>query len=334
MTQAMRIVFNDQSCATGVQVQGAGMNWTLSAKKEVIVSAGVYHSPQLLMVSGIGPADMLRAHNISVIKDLPGVGQNMHDSCNIGGVTHHSSVMTPAITQEVIAQYINNASGILTNSGGDVLGWEKLPAPLRQNMSNSTLEQLAQWPADWPEVEYIPSSSGGPADTQSASVGMLMVAAISRGNVTIRSNSMLDKPVISTNWLLEKADQEVAVQAYRRAREAWKAFPADIVTSEEIFPGANVTSDADLLEAIRGEVGAIHHGTSTCESLDNIRSRLVADPFTGRMGPANETMAVVDSHARVFGVDRLRVIDSSSFRFTPPGHTQGATCKSTLRTDA
>ncbi|KAK5120298.1 hypothetical protein LTR85_006504 [Meristemomyces frigidus] len=278
MTQAMRIVFDKQKRATGVEVQSAGMNWTVSARNEVIVSAGVCHSPQLLMVSGIGPAETLNAHNITVVKDLPAVGQNMHDYCNIGGMTYNSSIKTPAVTTAVIEQYINNASGILTNSGGDVLGFEKLPAHLRKCMSNATLEQLAQWPADWPEVEYIPPPPVG------------------RQGPRLRSDGMLSKPVISTNWLLEKADQEVAVQAYRRARVVWQQIPEAIKTSEEIFPGTNMTTDEQLLEAIRGI-----------------------------MGHANETMAVVDSHARVFGVERLRVIDSPSFRFTPPGHTQAAT---------
>jgi len=263
MSQAMRIHFDNQTRATGVSVQSSGLNWTLSARKEVIVSAGVYHSPQLLMVSGIGPASTLQSHNITVIKDLPGVGQNMHDSCAIGSVTHNTSVQNPSITTEVINQYINNASGILTNSGGDVLGFEKLPAAYRKNLSNATLEALSQWPADWPEMEYITLNFGGPTGAMAAEISMLMVATISRGNVTISSNSMLDKPIISTNWLLENADQEVAVQAYRRAREAWQNFPAGIEISEEISPGANVTTDEQLLEAIRGLVGPIHHGSST-----------------------------------------------------------------------
>lgn len=317
----MKILFsteNGSTRATGVSVQSTdrtygATNWTLSARKEVIVSAGVYHSPQLLMVSGIGPADTLASHNISLIKTLPGVGQNMHDSCAIGGVLHNTSVPKPTVTQQDIDSYIANATGLLTNSGGDVLGWEKLPAKYRQNLSNNTLEMLAQWPSDWPEVEYVAQNTGGPADAVQAEFSMLLIATFSRGNVTLRTNSMLDKPIISTNWLLDEADQEVAIQAYRRAREFWSHFPKSINVSEEVTPGANVTTDAELLEVIRGQVSAIHHGTSTC-----------------MMGQANETMAVVDSHARVFGVKDLRVIDSSSFRFTPPGHTQGATCKWTF----
>lgn len=138
---------------------------------------------------------------------------------------------------------------------------------------------------------------------------------------------MHEKPVISTNWLLDEADQQVAVQSYKRAREFWTNV--NITTGPESAPGANVTSDADLLDYIRGAVSEIHHATSTCKSMSRLPWRArIADRRTGMMGRQNETMAVVDSKGRVFGVNGLRVIDSSSFRFTPPGHTQAATCKS------
>lgn len=311
MTQAMRILFNG-TCATGVRVHSSGMDWSVRARKEVILSAGVFHSPQLLMVSGVGPASTLRGHNISVVKDLPGVGQNMHDSCAIGGVMHKTNITNPAITQAVMNDYINNGTGILTNSGGDVLAFEKLPPAFRSKLSNTTLEALSQWPEDWPDMEFLPLNRGGPTDAAGAEVSMLMVATISRGNMTIRSRSMLDKPLINTNWLLDPADQELAVQAYRRAREIWTYFPATGVdVGEEQAPGANVTTDAQLLEYIKEQgVSAIHHGSST-----------------NMMGRADEAMAVVDSHGKVFGLQGLRVIDSSSFRFTPPGHTQATTCE-------
>lgn len=322
MTQAMNIQFDNNKTATGVIVQSAGRDYTLSARKEVIVSAGVMHSPQLLMVSGIGPRDTLESHNITVISERPGVGQNMHDSCNVGSVTFPVSVISTAIldrdpefAQNAVQEYITNGTGILSNEGGGVISFEKIPQPYRSNMSNETLARLAAWPSDWPEVEIVLSSTGHSFEGASAaqkqnlvSVSMLLVATLSRGNVTINSSSMLDKPVISTNWLADPADQEVAVQSYKRAREIWSHIP--IRTGPESSPGANVTTDAQLLEHIREAVAPIHHASST-----------------NMMGRTNETMAVVDSHARVIGVNGLRVIDSSSFRFTPPGHTQAATCK-------
>ena len=105
----------------------------------------------------------------------------------------------------------------------------------------------------------------------------------------------------------------MAVAAYRRMREIAGHLGARV--GGEVSPGANVTSDADLLKYIQEQgVRPIHHASSTC-----------------KMGRAGERLAVVDSHARVLGVQGLRVIDSSSFRFTPPGHTQGYTCESPFR---
>ncbi|KAI7601609.1 hypothetical protein D0864_15704, partial [Hortaea werneckii] len=313
MTQAMRILFNNDTRATGIQAHGSGMDWKIHARKEVILSAGVMHSPQLLMVSGIGPASALHAHNITVIKDLPGVGQNMQDSCAIGAVIRQTNITNPLpITSETITAFRQNRTGILTNSGGDVLSFEKLPAKYRSHLSNTTRSQLAQWPADWPELELIPLNRGGPTYASAgSSIAILMTAALSRGNLTITSPSMHDAPLLSPNWLLHPADQELAIQAYRRARELWTFFPGvgvDIGT-EEMKPGGNVTSDAELLEYVRQRgVSGIHHASSTC-----------------MMGKRGEEGAVVDSKGKVFGTEGLRVVDASSFRFTPPDHTQAAT---------
>lgn len=275
MTQALQVIFEDLRAA-GVKVQSAGRNYTLQARNEVILSAGAFHSPQLLMVSGIGPREVLQQHNIPVLASRPGVGQNMHDSCNAGGITFPVSVISTAIRKRdpgykarAVEQFRNNGSGILTNGGGDVLSFEKLPDSYRARLSNTTRQRLAEWPADWPETEYVLSSSGRTLEDSSAngdnyvSIGILLVGALSRGNVTIQSGSMLDKPVISTNWLLDEADQEVALQAYRRIREFWSHIP--ITTGLEEAPGSNVTSDADLLKYIRGVVAPIHHATSTCK---------------------------------------------------------------------
>lgn len=277
MTQAMQILFDDNKHATGVKVQSAGRDYTLSAKNEVILSSGVFHSPQLLMVSGIGPRETLEKHNIPMIVDRPGVGQNMHDTCNAGGITFPVSVISTAIRERdaeyearAVEQFNTNGTGILTNTGGDLLSFERLPDSYRSHLSNTTQSRLAEeWPADWPETEYVLSSTGktleGSSDTSEnyVSIGILLTGTLSRGNMTIQSKSMLDKPIISTNWLLDEADQEVAVQSYRRIREFWSHV--NITTGPETSPGSNVTSDAEILDYIRRAVGPIHHATSTCE---------------------------------------------------------------------
>ncbi|QIW99859.1 hypothetical protein AMS68_005377 [Peltaster fructicola] len=302
--------------AVGVNVTNYGQRpFTLTARKEVIISAGAYHSPQLLMVSGIGPRATLEKYNISIVSDLPGVGQNMWDSCNVGGPIYEVSLpgytawQEPDMMHQAVQSLLTNGSGPLSGTAIDIGAWEKIPS--REAFTADAIKALATFPADWPEVEYSFSTSSktlesSSAKTQYASIGCVLVAALSRGNMTISSASNFDPPVISPNWLMNDTDQQVAVQAYKRARQAWQAVPVRV--GEEVFPGTNVTTDAQLLSAIMGNITPIHHASASCA-----------------MGRAGDPQAVVDSRARVFGVQNLRVIDSSSLPFTPPGHTQGVT---------
>jgi choline dehydrogenase len=316
----VRNIIFENGTAVGVNVTNNGQrSFTIHANKMVILSAGVWHSPQLLMVSGIGPRAVLDRYRIPIVKDLPGVGQNIHDTCNVGGPSWEvsgigfTSWQEPAKMGEAITMLLQNHTGPLTNIGLDIGAFEKLPTASRSSLSASTLTALTQWPADWPELEYSLTASShellSSSDTsaQHASLGILLVAATSRGNMTITSASNSDAPLINPNWLSTRTDQEVAVAAYKRARKAFAATIGSRI-GREIFPGENVTSDAELLEAIvsGGGLSPIHHASASCA-----------------MGKVGDAMAVVDSKARVFGTKRLRVIDASSFPFTPPGHTMG-----------
>ncbi|CAD0114436.1 unnamed protein product [Aureobasidium uvarum] len=284
---ARNILFDGQKRATGVNVTVEGIKpFILTARKEVILSAGAYHSPQLLMVSGIGPQATLQQYNISVVSALEGVGQNGWDTANVGGPSFNIST--------------------------DFWAWENIPSELRTNFSQATKDAFAAFPEDWPEFEFVLSNTGRSLSSTSSSkndlgaIGVLMVASTSRGNMTIKSASNDVAPVISPNWLLDPEDQEMAVAGFKRGRQIAQALGN---YQGEILPGLNVTSDADILKWIQETgVGAIHHCTALCA-----------------MGRSNNTMAVVDSKARVYGVSGLRVIDSSSLPFTPPGHTQGTT---------
>lgn len=139
-----------------------------------------------------------------------------------------------------------------------------------------------------------------------------MVAPFSRGNVTIASNNTADNPIISPNWLQDPRDQEIAVAGFKRARQifATDAIKKIVDGGQEVFPGANVTADADILEVIRRTASTIDHAAGTCA-----------------MGKKSDVNAVVDSAARVIGVSGLRVVDASSFPLLPPGHPQGTICK-------
>jgi choline dehydrogenase len=133
-------------------------------------------------------------------------------------------------------------------------------------------------------------------------------ALLLRGNVTITSPSISDPPAINLGWLIDPADAEVAVAAFKRCRQIWNAAPAvSIRVDPEIAPGAAVSTDADILNYIRQNVVPIWHARSAC-AMGNVRDR----------------NAVVDSAAKVFGVTALRVVDISAFLFAVPGHPQAS----------
>lgn len=143
-TLAEKILF-EGNVATGVQVTSANHTFLIAARKEIIVSAGTFQSPQLLMVSGVGPADLLRQHDIKIVANRPGVGQNMHDHVFFGiahkvNVQTASSLSSPAVYEEAVQLFQNQQAGPLASPGGDYCGFEKLPKELRANFSDSTHE--------------------------------------------------------------------------------------------------------------------------------------------------------------------------------------------------
>ena len=160
-TLAKKIVFDGNKTATGVQVESYGQPYSLMATKEVIVSAGAFQSPQLLMVSGIGPAAELEKHNISVISNLEGVGKNMEDHILIGiyyrvDVTTRTDLLqNVTIARHFEELYRKNATGILASQHADYLGWEKLPAKYRNNVTTNVRDTLDNYPTDWPDFEYV-----------------------------------------------------------------------------------------------------------------------------------------------------------------------------------
>lgn len=232
-----------------------------------------------------------------------------------------SSLGDPTFYAAAVAQFDNDHSGILTSPGGDFGGWEKLPSHLRTKLSSTTLAALATLPADWPEVEYLSIggylgnqeiAGAGPNDGYNyASVAVALEAPLSRGTIDISSADIADPPLINPNWLSNVADQEVAVAGYKRVRElfATKAM-APVLIGGEAFPGASISTDAEILTMIQQSVSTVFHASATCA-----------------MGLASDLNAVVDSSAKVIGVSGLRVVDASAFPFLPPGHPMATICK-------
>lgn len=328
-TLALRILFDKTNSAIGVVVSTQGnhdrqtIEYTLRARKEVIVSAGAFQSPQLLMVSGIGPKATLAKFGIPVLKDLPGVGQNLWDHAYFGSSfrvnvpTASAPANDPSLRAEEVQTYLKNASGPLSISVAGIFGWEKFHRLYRNNLSASTRSALAKFPADWPELEWIPANAylgygenfqtGDPLDGYNyATMSTALVAPLSRGNISIRSGDMQDAPLINPNWITDPVDIELAIAAFKRQRRFWAVLASyNLTIGAEQFPGPTVQSNAQILDFIQKALTPVWHASATC-----------------RMGRSNDTQAVIDSSARVYGTRRLRVVDASSFPFLPPGHPQ------------
>lgn len=321
-TLAEKVLLDKRNAATGVVVSSNGTSFTLHARKEVILSAGVFQSPQLLMLSGIGPAATFAKHNISLRVDLPGVGSNLQDHAWFGTerrvrVTTASALLNNAsYFTSVRETYNNHSTGPLTIPATGFLAWENVPPHLRKNLSASTCHTLdTSLTPDWPELEHLPVGAAlgyqrnyqkeDPMDGYNyATVASLLGAPFSRGTVTISSSNPADPPVIDPNYLSHSADVELAVAAVRRQRDFW-AEMKDLTIGKETLPGENVTTDADILDYIKQSLGIAPHAVGTC-----------------RMGKEGDEGSVVDSVGRVYRARRLRVVDASVFPLLPPGHIQ------------
>lgn len=217
----------------------------------------------------------------------------------------------PAYAVQADEDFLTKTTGPLT-SGPAYIGFEKLPLGSISKTSRSALN--AKFPSDWPEMEYLVENgfdgynrdyaNADPADGFNyGTISAAGSASFSTGNVSIRSASMQDPPVINPNYFTHPIDTEMAVAAFKRVRMIWESMPG-VTVGEEYFPGyGNVSTDEEILRHIRESSIQLWHAAATC-----------------KMGPADDPIAVLDTQARVRGVSGLRVVDASSFPFLPPGH--------------
>ncbi|EED22470.1 glucose dehydrogenase, putative [Talaromyces stipitatus ATCC 10500] len=314
-TNVTRILIDPFSkTAFGVEIvrQNGAVNF-LVANEEVILSAGAFGSPRLLMLSGIGPADVLKEHRIPVFSNLPGVGQNLWDQVLVPvetGVNTPSGAQVeanPVTNAEAINEYLKDAAGPYSSPGA-YIAFEKIPQELRSNFSSEAQSALAWFPSDWPEVEYVGGSTVNSDGVSQGVCTAVLVAPLSRGNVTIVSSNFADQPVIDMGWFSHPADREVAVAAIKRCREALASKEvASVVTGPEVVPGASIQTDDEILAFAEAVATPIFHAAGTCA-----------------MGKKGDPNAVVDTQGRVFGVNSLRVVDSSIFPIAIPGHPQSS----------
>ncbi|KAI4282986.1 MAG: hypothetical protein L6R38_002512 [Xanthoria sp. 2 TBL-2021] len=308
-TIAQKILF-EGTTATRVQVETAGLSYTLKAAKEVIVAAGVTRSPQMLMVSGIGPKNILSQHNIPVIVDRP-VGQNWQDHCafefqykmNVEG--NAALEGDKQFLYQATEDFLQTQTGPLTNWGGDILGFEKLPSPYREALNQSALDELAELPDDQPEVEWL-IASHGPQMASSSYVTFTpaILAVTSKGTIGLSSANAADNPIIDPKTFSSPTEQALGIQIYKRLQEFVNA--TSLTTGPELKVGPR-DSDVDILEGMKQTGLPWYHGVASCP-----------------MGKESDPNAIVDANGRVFGTRGLRVVDASVIPLIAPGHSMAS----------
>jgi choline dehydrogenase-like flavoprotein len=287
---ALRILF-DGDRASGVEIDHEGTIEVVEAAREVIVSAGTYQSPQLLMLSGIGPADQLPLFEIEVRNDLP-VGQGLQDHCMtlMNWTTDMESLMG-ALTPENVELLQTEGRGPLSSNIGEAGGFVRtrpgLDAPNCQFHCS-------------PVLFY--EEGLGPTVEHGIAFGPAVVKPTSRGAVTLRTPSPYSKPRILHNYLTTDEDRQTILEGMRIALGISQQQALEpVVTGEFVAPKPDA-SDEELRQYIEEESMTLYHPTSTCA-----------------IGP------VVDPRLRVHGVAGLRVIDASVMPTIVRGNTNAPT---------
>ncbi len=286
---ATRILFEGER-AVGVEVSRNGQLEQLRAEREVIVSAGTYQSPVLLMLSGIGPTADLELLQIEVLSDLP-VGENLQDHCmaQVNYLTDEDSLFT-AVTPENIALLESEGRGALTSNIPEAGGFFRTRPGL-----------------DAPDIEFhfapgmfYDQGLTAPAD-HGYCFGPVVIKPTSRGRVTLRAPLPDSKPLILCNFLTTDEDRESMIAGVRMALEIAEQ-PALKAVERAPFSVPDSDSEEDITEFINRAAQSVYHPTSTCA-----------------MG------AVVDSELRVKGVSGLRVVDASVMPTITRGNTNAPT---------
>ena len=296
-----------QRC-TGAQVWTGNEMVTASASAEVILSAGSIGSPQLLQLSGIGPADLLRQHGIAVVHDAPGVGTNLQDHLQIRTVFKVKGVQT--LNTQVNSLWGKVKIGLeyaLRQTGPMSMAPSQLGAFTRSDPSQV-----------WPNLQYHVQpvsldAFGEPLHTFNAfTASVCNLNPTSRGSVQIRSSRFDDAPLISPNYLSTDADRKVAADSVRVTRGIVAQPALARYQPEEYKPGVQFESDEDLTR-LAGEIGTtIFHPVGTT-----------------KMGRSDDPLAVVDTRLRVRGpgglIGGLRVVDAGVMPVITSGNTNSPT---------
>jgi len=280
---ATRLSFEDQRC-TGVVYQQKGEEQTASARREVILCGGAINSPQLLLLSGIGPGAHLQEIGIPLRVDLPGVGQNLRDHLATLVGFHCSQPVTLEKAESLgnLLKYLLFKRGMLTSNVAEAGGFTTIlpdsPQPDLQFHFGPTY--------------FVNHGFDNPKSGQGFSIGPTLVYPKSVGYLALRSADPTDHPLIQPNYLSHPDDMTILVEGCKIARALAHTAALASYLQAEFSPGSQVTGDDDWAAYIRANVETLYHPVGTC--------KMGTDP-----------MAVVDSRLRVHGVDGLRVVDAS-----------------------
>ena len=299
---ATRVLFDGRR-ATGVEYTRGGTTHRANAALEVILSGGPINSPQLLKLSGVGPAEELRALGIGVVQDLPGVGENLQDHLEFyfqvactEPITLYSSINWHSRAL-IGARWLLFKDGLGATNHFETCGFIRSRAGIA-----------------YPDIQYhfLPMAVAYDGSTLAQEHGFQAhvgpMRSKSRGWVRLASTRPEDKPRILFNYLSHPDDQVEMRACVRLTREIFAQPAFDRYRGRELQPGADVRSDDEIDAFIRAKVESAYHPSCSC-----------------KMGEEGDPMAVVDSQTRVRGLERLRVVDSSIMPSVTTGNLNAPT---------
>ena len=297
---AQRILF-DGHRADAIEFRQAGVLRTARARKEILVSSGAYNSPQLLQLSGVGPAELLRQHDIDVVLDAPGVGHDLQDHMQVRVVMR--------CTQSITLNDVVNSPVRRILAGARYAAFRKGPLTIAAGTSGAFFKTSPRLATPDIQIHFLPFSTDKMGERLHSfsgfSASVCQLRPESRGSLRIRSADPTAAPEIRINYLSTEVDRIANVEGLKVLRRILQAPALRPYVMQEVDPGAKVSTDEELLNYCRARGSTIYHPTSTC--------RMGSDP-----------LAVVDQSLRVRGLEGLRVVDGSIMPDLVSGNTNAA----------
>jgi choline dehydrogenase len=283
--------------AVGVAYIRAGVSEQARADGETILSGGTINSPQLLLLSGIGPADEIKKVGVQPAHDLPGVGKNLQDHVmvSVGYLCTKPVTLASAESVPNLLKYFLFKRGPLVSNVAEA----GIFLRTRSELVEPDLQVLFG-PA------YYVNHGLSPRKEHCFGFGPTLVTPESRGEISLRSTNPLESPAIRANYLSTEADMQVVVHGVRLSRQLAHSKAFEAYRGDELHPGPNAQTDAEIAEFVRREAETLYHPVGTC-----------------RMG--NNSMAVVDARLRLRGIEKLRVVDASIMPRIVAGNTNAPT---------